>query len=271
MLTTEQRNPKTTHLDKMTSLEIVQVMNEENAYSVACLTPALPQIARAIDAIAEAFSQGGRLFYMGAGTSGRLAVVDSAECPPTFGVPREQVVGIIAGGLDAMIHASENAEDDPNDGVRELKQRELTALDVVVGISAAGGAAFVCNALKYAQSLGCTTIGITSNPGSKLDTISDISIAVDTGAEVLTGSTRLKAGNAQKMILNMLSTGAMVRSGYVYENLMINLKPTNIKLRGRVIRIVSQITGYDEMACVDLLEKSNWVIRDALQLWKQQA
>lgn len=268
MLSTEQRNPKTMHLDKMTSLEIVQVMNEENAYSVACLTPALPRIARAVDAIAEAFAQGGRLLYLGAGTSGRLAIIDAAECPPTFGVPREQVVGIIAGGMKTMVHASENAEDDPQDGIRELQERNVTAADVVVGISAAGGAAFVCNALKYAKSLGCTTVGITSNPGSELDQISDISIAVDTGAEVLTGSTRLKAGNAQKMILNMLTTGAMVRSGYVYENLMINLKPTNIKLRARVIRIVSQITGYDEQASTELLEKSNWVIRDALRLWK---
>lgn len=270
MLTTERRNPKTTHLDKMTSLEIVRVMNEENAYSVACLTPVLPKVAQAIDAIAEAFSLGGRLIYIGAGTSGRLAVMDAAECPPTFGVSREQVIAIIAGGVGTMIHASENAEDDPEEGIRELKERALSATDVVVGISAAGGAAFVCNALKYAKSLGCTTVGITSNPGSRLDTISDISIAVDTGAEVLTGSTRLKAGNVQKMVLNMLSTGAMARSGYVYENLMINLKPTNIKLRARVIRIVSQITGYDEESSIRLLEKSNWVIRDALRAWKQE-
>lgn len=270
MLTTEARNPKTTHLDQMTSLEIVKVMNEENAYSVACLEPALPQIARAIDAIARAFAQGGRLIYMGAGTSGRLAVVDAAECPPTFGVPREQVVGLIAGGMHTMIHASENAEDDPEDGIRELKERELNSCDVVVGISAAGGAAYVCNALEYAKTLGCVTVGITSNPGSRLDKISDISLAVDSGPEVLTGSTRLKAGNTQKMILNMLSTGAMVKSGYVYENLMINLKPTNIKLRGRVIRIVSQITGLEEEASTALLERANWVIRDALQLWKQE-
>jgi len=179
-------------------------------------------------------------------------------------------VAIIAGGVSTMIHASENAEDDPESGIRELKDRDLTTLDVVVGISAAGGAAFVCNALKYAKSLGCTTVGITSNPGSQLDAISDISIAVDTGAEVLTGSTRLKAGNVQKMVLNMISTGAMVRSGHVYENLMINLKPTNIKLRARVIRIVSQITGYDEESSIGLLERSNWVIRDALRLWKQE-
>lgn len=270
MLNTEKRNPKTMHLDKMTSLEIAQVMNEENANSVAALTPALPKIAEAIDVIADAFTAGGRLMYIGAGTSGRLAVVDAAECPPTFGVPKTQVVGIIAGGMQTMVQASENIEDNPEDGIRELKERDLNSRDVVVGISAAGGAAYVINALEYAQSIGCSTIGVTSNPGSKLDEISQISIAVDTGAEVLTGSTRLKAGNAQKFILNMLSTGAMVRSGYVYENLMINLKPTNIKLRARVIRIVSQITGYDEASAVALLEQGNWVIRDALRIWKEE-
>lgn len=270
MIATEQRNPKTMHLDQMTSLEIAQVMNEENAYSVASLEPVLPQVAQAIDKIAEAFSKGGRLFYIGAGTSGRLAVVDASECPPTFGVPREQVVGIIAGGMRTMIHASENIEDDPEDGIRELKERQLCGDDVVVGISASGGAAYVCNAVDYANSLGCTTVCVSSNDDCKLARLAAITIAPHTGPEVLTGSTRLKAGNAQKMILNMLSTGAMVRSGYVYENLMINLKPTNIKLRARVIRIVREITELSEDEALKLLEQSNWVIRDALKLWKAQ-
>ena len=270
MLHTEMRNQRTTHLDKMTPLEIAQAMNYENMRSVEAVEAVLPQGPQAIDAIAVGFAQGGRLFYLGCGTSGRLAVLDAAECPPTFGAPPEQVVGIIAGGDRSMFRASEGQEDVPNGGIAELESRHLTANDVVVGISAAGGAAFVCNALVYAAELGCTTVGITSNPGSKLDTLSHISIAVDTGPEVLTGSTRLKAGNVQKMVLNMLTTGAMVRSGHVYENLMINLKPTNIKLRGRVIRIVSQITGCGEEESVGLLERSNWVIRDALQLWKQE-
>lgn len=268
MLKTEMRNPNTMHLDTMTPLQIAEVMNEENANSVAAVEMVLPQIAEGIEVIANAFAQGGRLIYVGAGTSGRLAVVDAAECPPTFGAPREQVVGIIAGGMKTMIHASENIEDDPEEGIRELQALKLQAKDVVVGISASGGAAYICNAVAYARELGCVTIGITSNPGTRLTQVAQIAISPDTGPEVLTGSTRLKAGNAQKMILNMLSTGAMVRSGHVYENLMINLKPTNIKLRQRVIRIVSQITELPEQEAEKLLEKGNWVIRDALQVWK---
>jgi len=269
MLRTEQRNENTMNLEKMSPLEIVQAMNRENAYSVAALEPVLPQVAQAIEAIAEGFAKGGRLFYMGAGTSGRLAVADAAECPPTFGVPREKVVGICAGGMQTLINASENIEDDPDRGVAELKELNLNANDVVVGISASGGAAFVCKAVEYAKSIGCVTVALTSNPGTKLTQVADIAIAPDTGAEVLTGSTRLKAGNAQKMILNMLSTGAMVRSGYVYENMMINLKPTNIKLRDRVVRIVREITELEYAACEELLERSNWVIKDAIRLWKE--
>ena len=270
MLNTEKRNPATMHLDQMNATQIVQVMNEENAKAVESLVPVYPQIAQAIDAIAEAFAQGGRLIYMGAGTSGRLCVADAAECPPTFGVSREQVVGICAGGIQTLIHASENIEDDPDEGIRELQDRGLTPKDVVVGISASGGAAYVCNAITFAREMGCVTVGITSNPGSRLGQLAAIDISPDTGAEVLTGSTRLKAGNAQKMILNMLSTGAMVRSGHVYENMMVNLRPTNIKLKARVIRIVREITGYEEDRAVALLEQGNWVIKEALQLWKKE-
>ena len=271
MLHTEMRNQRTTHLDKMTPLEIAQAMNYENMRSVEAVEAVLPQVAQALDAIAAAFALGGRLFYIGCGTSGRLAVLDAAECPPTFGADPGQVVGIIAGGSKCLTAASEGQEDDPNGGIAELESRHLTANDVVVGISAAGGAAYVNNAIAYAKNLGCVTVGISSNPGSKLETLVQIPITPDTGAEALTGSTRLKAGNAQKMILNMLSTGAMVRSGHVYENMMINLKPTNIKLRARVIRIVREITSLSEEAAIDLLEKANWVIRDALRLWKEEA
>lgn len=269
MLHTEQRNPNTMNLDKMSPLEIVQTMNRENANSVAALEPVLPQVAQAVEAIAQAFAVGGRLFYLGAGTSGRLAVADAAECPPTFGVPKGMVVAIIAGGTHTLLNASENIEDDPEGGITELKNHALTGKDVVMGISASGGAAFVCKAVEYAKSLGCVTVGLTSNPGTLLTKVSDIAIAPDTGAEVLTGSTRLKAGNAQKMVLNMITTAAMVRSGYVYENLMINLKPSNIKLRDRVVRIVREITELEYAACEDLLERSNWVIRDAIRLWKE--
>lgn len=271
MLRTEMRNERTAHLDQMSALEIAQAMNRENAVSVAAVETVLPHVALAIEAIAAAFARGGRLFYIGAGTSGRLAVVDAAECPPTFGADPGQVIGIIAGGAKTMTAASENQEDDPQGGIAELKAHGLCPKDVVVGLSAAGGAAYVCNAIAYANSLGCATVGISSNPGSQLEALSQISITPDTGPEALTGSTRLKAGNAQKMILNMLSTGAMVRSGHVYENLMINLKPTNIKLRARVIRIVSEITALPEKDAVALLERGNWLIRDALRLWKEEA
>ena len=261
MLHTEMRNQRTTHLDKMTPLEIAQAMNYENMRSVEAVEAVLPQVAQAIEAIAAAFAQGGRLFYLGCGTSGRLAVLDAAECPPTFGAPPEQVVGIIAGGDRSMFRASEGQEDDPNGGIAELESRHLTANDVVVGISAAGGAAYVNNAIAYAKNLGCVTVGISCNPGSALEQLAQISITPDTGAEALTGSTRLKAGNAQKMILNMLSTGAMVRSGHVYENMMINLRPTNIKLRGRVIRITAAILDCDEATAEKLLERNDWNIR----------
>ena len=265
MLKTEMRNPRTTHIDKMSPLEIVQVMNAENSVAVQAVEAELPQIAAAIEVIAAALQQGGRLFYVGAGTSGRLGIADAAECPPTFGVSTDTVIAIMAGGLGAVINANENREDDPESSVCQLKERALCGRDVVVGISAAGGAAYVLNAIAYAKSLGCTTIGITSNKGSVIDQTADISICSDTGPEVITGSTRLKAGTAQKLILNMLSTGAMIRRGYVYENLMINLKPTNEKLKQRVIRIVSEITGDSHADAQARLEANNWVIREAVK------
>lgn len=265
MLKTEMRNPKTTHIDKMSALEIAKVMNEENAYCVQAVEAELPQVAKAIEAIAQALKSGGRLFYVGAGTSGRLGIVDAAECPPTFGVSSDTVIALMAGGLPAVVNASENREDDPEASVAELKQHGLTGKDVVTGISAAGGAAYVLNAMAYAKSLGCTTIGVSSNKGSKIDLAADISICPDTGAEVVTGSTRLKAGTAQKLILNMLSTGAMIQSGYVYENLMINLKPTNIKLKTRVISIVSEITGETMEQAEARLEANDWNIKDAIK------
>ena len=265
MLKTEMRNPRTTHIDKMSPLEIAKVMNEENAYCVRAVEAELPQIALAMDAIAVALQNGGRLFYVGAGTSGRLGIIDAAECPPTFGVSSDTVVGLMAGGLPAVVNASENREDDPEASVAELKAKNLNAKDVVVGISAAGGAAYVLNAIRYAKSLGCTTVAITSNKESPIDLAADIPISPDTGPEVITGSTRLKAGTAQKLILNMLSTGAMIRSGYVYENLMINLKPTNEKLRRRVIGIVAEITGESAESAELRLEKNNWIIKEAIK------
>lgn len=266
MLRTEERNLKTMHIDKMSSLEIAKIMNEENRNTVDAVEAVLDSVSKGIDAIAEAFAKGGRLFYIGAGTSGRLGVADAAECPPTFGVPQEQVIGIIAGGYDSLVRASELSEDSGEAGVRDVQAYAICENDVLVGISAAGGAAYVVEALKYAKSVGCTTIGVTSNAGSLVDKVSDISICPDTGAEVVTGSTRLKAGTSQKLILNMLSTGAMIKSGYVYENLMINLRATNIKLKKRMINIVCDVTKVSDAEAERYLECADWNVRKAIEL-----
>lgn len=264
MLKTEQRNPKSTHIDKMSTIDIVKLMNEESYVAVAAVERASESIAAAVDAITLSMNGGGRLFYIGAGTSGRLGVLDASECPPTFGVPYDLVNGIIAGGYDCLIRASEGGEDSYENGVRDVSER-LSAGDVIVGISAAGGAKYVLGALDKARELGCVTVAITSNAGSPLDKLADISIVTDTGAEVITGSTRLKAGTAQKLVLNILSTASMIKTGKVYENLMINLRPTNEKLRARVISIVREIKKLDEQSAVELLEANNWVIREALE------
>ena len=264
MLKTEMRNPKSTNIDKMQTLDMVKIMNEENYVAVRAVEAVSEQIAKAVDAVTDAFSRGGRLFYVGAGTSGRLGVLDAAECPPTYGVDYGKVVGIIAGGEKAITRASEIGEDNGEAGIESLKERGVTSNDVVVGVSAAGGANFVVSALNYAKSLGCTTVGVTSNYGSKLDEIADISIVTDAGAEVITGSTRLKAGSAQKMVLNTISTLSMVKSGYVYQNLMINLKPSNVKLRARMISIVSEIAKVDQGEAEALLENNDWNIRRAV-------
>lgn len=269
MLKTEMRNPKTTHIDKMNSIEIAKIMSEENAVAVKAVEAQCENIALAIDGVTEAFANNGRLIYMGAGTSGRLGIIDAAECPPTFGVPQEMVVGIIAGGYDRLVTAGEGAEDSGEAGVEDLKKLNISKNDIIVGVSAAGGAAYVIDALKYAKSIGCNTIGITSNSGSLLDEVADISICSDTGPEVVTGSTRLKAGTSQKLVLNMISTGAMIKSGYVYENLMINLKPSNIKLHRRVIGIVTELTGKSEYEAEKALEAADWDIRLAVEKLKQ--
>ena len=269
MLKTEMRNPKTTHIDKMSPLEMVEVIQEENRNAVSAIDGVLPEIAEAVEQITARMKQGGRLFYVGCGTSGRLGVLDAAECPPTYGVPRELVVGVIAGGAGALVSAVEGAEDDEAAGYRDLSEHRLTALDSIVGISVAGGAAYVLGAFRLADEVGALKIGLTSNKGSRIDRLADISIAPDTGAEVITGSTRMKAGSAHKMILNMLSTSVMVGLGHVYENLMINLRPTNVKLRARMIRIVSQITGADEVTAERLLSENDFVIRRAVAAYEK--
>lgn len=259
------RNPATTHIDRMSTQEMLSVIAAENYNAARAVEEAVPSITLAVDAITESFRQGGRLFFIGAGTSGRLGILDAVECPPTYGVPYDMVNGIIAGGPDCVFRASENAEDLEEKGILDIEKHGVRAGDVVVGISVAGGAAYVVGALKKAHSLGAVTVALTCNEHTPLEQVSDICICTDTGAEVITGSTRMKAGSAHKMVLNMLTTCAMVKVGNVYENMMINLKPTNIKLRKRMIQIVCDICGCEAEEAESLLERNGWKIREAIQ------
>lgn len=265
MLKTEMRNPNTTHIDKMTTAEMLKAISDENYNAVRAVEAALPLIAPVVDAISESIASGGRLFFIGAGTSGRLGVLDAAECPPTFGVPTDMVNGIIAGGMNCMFKAAENAEDIYENGKADILASGLSAGDVLVGISVAGGASYVVGALETAKSLGAVTVALTSNAGSAIAKAADMEIVTDTGAEAITGSTRMKAGSAHKMVLNMLTTCAMVKTGHVYENMMINLKPTNIKLRDRMIRILCDIVGCDKDTSEKLLSENEWSIRKAAE------
>lgn len=265
MLKTEMRNPKTTHIDKMSTGEMVAVMCEENINAVNAVSNASESIGEAVDAIVKSFKSGGRLFFVGAGTSGRLGVLDAAECPPTFGVDYDMVNGIIAGGSSSIIKASEGAEDNEENGIADIEAYGVKAGDVVVGISVAGGAAYVAGAMKKARSIGAVTVSLSCNRGCRIEQESDISIFTDTGAEVITGSTRLKAGTAHKMVLNILTTCSMVQMGYVYENMMINLKPSNIKLRNRMIGIVTEILSCSRDSAEKLLDENNWSIKKAVK------
>ena len=264
MLKTEERNPKSMHIDKMSTLDMVRLMSEENYVAVKAVENASESVAAAVDAITLSMNQGGRLYYIGAGTSGRLGVLDASECPPTFGVSPDLVTGIIAGGNECLIKASEGGEDSYENGIIDVKNK-IRAGDVIVGISAAGGAKYVLGAIDYAKKQGCVTVGITSNADSALAKTVDITIFTDTGAEIITGSTRLKAGTAQKLVLNILSTAAMIKTGRVYENLMINLRPTNEKLRFRVISIVCEIKKINQEEAIALLDANDWNIRRAIE------
>ena len=265
MLKTEMRNEKTKHIDKMSTAEMLEIINEENFRSVKAVEESLHEIEKACDAAAETVAMDGRIFYIGAGTSGRLGIADAAECPPTYGVPADSVIGIIAGGYKSLVNASEGEEDNGEAGVADFMSYNPQKNDILIGISAAGGAPYVVKALEYAKSIGCKTVGITSNAGTLIDKTAEISIVTDTGAEVVTGSTRMKAGTARKIVLNMISTCAMIKTGKVYENLMINLRPTNNKLKKRIIGIVREICGCDESEALERLQKNNWVIRDAVK------
>lgn len=263
-LTTEQRNPNSMHLDEMSTQELLQVINNEDRKVAAAIEAVLPDIEAAVERIHEAFLKGGRLFYVGAGTSGRLAVLDASECPPTFRVSPDWVQAVMAGGNQAFLAARENAEDDEQQGADDLKQKRLTEDDVAVGITASGRTPYPIGALKYAGEIGCTTVSLTCNRNSEISRYADCKIEVVTGPEILTGSTRMKAGTAHKMVLNMLSTAVMVKMGKVYENLMVDVKASNFKLRERAKHIVMEITGVTYERAEKVLQETGQRVKPAI-------
>lgn len=256
-LITEQRNPNSMHVDSLSALEIVQLMNEEDKQVPLAIEKCLPQIAQTAECIVTAFQQGGRLVYIGAGTSGRLGVLDASECPPTFGVSPEMVKGIIAGGERALRHPIEGAEDSKAQAVVDLQTIHFSSKDVLVGIAASGRTPYVIGALEYAKSLGSATVSIASNPNSAMANIVDIAIDTVVGPEVLTGSSRLKSGTAQKLVLNMLTTASMILMGKCYQNLMVDVQASNEKLKARAIRIVMQATDCDKALAEETLKQAD--------------
>lgn len=265
-LITEQRNPNSMHVDSLSALEIVQLMNEEDKQVPLAIEKCLPQIAQAVECIVSAFQQGGRLVYIGAGTSGRLGVLDASECPPTFGVSPEMVKGIIAGGERALRHPIEGAEDSKAQAVVDLQTIEFSSKDVLVGIAASGRTPYVIGALEYAKSLGSVTVSIASNPNSAMANIVDIAIDTVVGPEVLTGSSRLKSGTAQKLVLNMLTTASMILMGKCYQNLMVDVQASNEKLKARAIRIVMQATDCDKALAEETLKQADQNVKLAIMM-----
>jgi N-acetylmuramic acid 6-phosphate etherase len=265
---TEHRNAASKNLDRMTAMEIVRLMNHEDRKVAAAVGRDLAAIARAADAVVKAISNGGRLIYVGAGSSGRMAVLDAAECPPTFGTPPELVQALIAGGRPAVTGAVEGAEDSLANAERDLQSKKLTRNDVVVGITASGTTPYVLAALQYARRRGAGTVAITVNPRTPVARVAEILIATEVGPEVLTGSTRLKAGTAQKMVLNMLSTAAMAQLGHVYENLMIDVKASNQKVSDRIVRILAEASGKSMSASEHALRQAGHNMRIALVMLK---
>ena len=263
-LSTEQRNPATMNIDDHSAAEIVKIINDGDRTVAEAVSAALPFIARAAEAAAESISKGGRLIYMGAGTSGRLGVLDAVECRPTYGIPDGVVVGIIAGGMNAMFRAVEGAEDSFTLGEDDLRNIGATADDTVVGIASSGRTPYVIGALKFAKSLGCTTVSVACSPNAAISALADIAIEAVTGPEAVTGSTRMKAGSAQKMILNMISTTAFILMGKVYGNLMIDVQPTNEKLVARAVRIIRDAVGCTEDRAAELLDASGKRVKHAV-------
>ena len=261
---TETRNAASATIDSLSPLQIVRLMNAEDQHVIDAVAREELAIARAIDVIAERFASGGRLIYVGAGTSGRLGVLDASECPPTFSTPPEMVVGLIAGGRDALTRAIEGAEDDALAAVAELKALHASTRDVVMGIATSGRTPYVLGALEYARSIGAFTIGFACNQGSAIAKVAELMIAPIVGPEVITGSTRLKAGTATKLVLNMLTTGAMVRIGKTYGNLMVDLRATNQKLRDRSQRIVADLTNLPQSQSAELLNQCGGEVKTAI-------
>ncbi|MCF1162976.1 N-acetylmuramic acid 6-phosphate etherase [Yersinia pseudotuberculosis] len=263
-LISESRNPATMELDKLSTLAMLTCINDEDRKVPDAIRLVLPAVAQAVDLAADALKQGGRLIYLGAGTSGRLGVLDASECPPTFGVPHGMVIGLIAGGPGALLKAVEGAEDDIALGMRDLQDLQLTATDMVVGLAASGRTPYVIGALRYARELGCPTAAISCNPDSPIAQEAQVAISPVVGPEALTGSTRMKSGTAQKLVLNMLSTGAMVKLGKVYQNLMVDVKATNVKLVDRACRIVVEATGVSRAEAEPALKKTVFEVNPAI-------
>ncbi len=264
-LLTEQPNPASAHIDSLSTEEMLRVINAEDRKVAEAVGREIPSIARAVDTIAQTLSRGGRLFYIGAGTSGRLGVLDASECPPTFGVAPETVQGIIAGGDGALTRAAETTEDDPAIGARDLAARGFTSNDILAGIAASGRTPYVLGAVAEAKRLGALVIGVSCAPDSELAHAADIAITPLVGPEVIAGSTRMKSGTAQKLVLNMLTTGAFIRLGYVYGNLMVNVQPNNAKLLDRARRIVAQAAGVSYQRAGELLADAGNNVRAAIR------
>jgi N-acetylmuramic acid 6-phosphate etherase len=263
-LLTEQVNPASRGIDSKSTVDVLAIMNREDARVPPSIEKEIGQIAAAVDRIVDCIRVGGRLFYIGAGTSGRLGVLDAAECPPTFCVPAEMVQGVIAGGEAALARATEATEDDPESGKRDLAERGFTSTDALVGIAASGRTPYVLGAVAWARSIGAFTAGISCTPDSELSRAVEISIAPLPGPEVIAGSTRMKAGTATKLVLNMISTAVMIRLGYVYDNLMVNVQPKNSKLENRARRIIAEAANVSYETAVELLTASGGSVRVAI-------
>ena len=263
-LDTEKRNINTMNLDELSAVEIIEKINQEDEKIADCVKPAIPEIGKAVEFAVKSIKRGGRLIYIGAGTSGRLGILDASECPPTYGVPFDMVIGIMAGGDKAMRKAVEGAEDSKELAVNDLKELELSEKDTLVGLAASGRTPYVIGGLEYAKSLGAKTVAVSCVRNAKISELADAPIEVVVGAEAVTGSTRMKAGTAQKMVLNMISTTTMVKIGKVYQNLMVDVATTNEKLRVRALNIVSEATGIDKENSKKLLEESGYDVKVAI-------